>query len=237
MPVENALAPPPADALPSLPLRWLSSLPLLAAVVIFGLWFLAPWQRSRTRTLKPALAFQPAADPATHSHALPPESCTDVPRSGPVTLLAAQPRQTLAVALQLEVDRRRLDVLQPGSPFALVLMLAPGSDKVQLPAAVEHGALWVAREALNNGLRSGHHSDLVVHLHTYDQGLRLEVHDSSTGLLGKSTSRLFEPGWPRDLGQHVSLQSMRDRCATMGARLTVRCDPFSGTRIILRWLP
>jgi signal transduction histidine kinase len=168
---------------------------------------------------------------------LPPESCTPDARAHPLGLVPGRPRHTLATALQLEVEQRRQDVVQPGSPFCLALMLAPGSEEVHLPDDVAHAAFWVASEALNNALRSGHHSDLVVHLHAYNHGLRLEVHDSGTRLLGKSTTCQFEPGWPRDLGQHVSLQAMRDRSATIGARLTVRSDPYSGTRIILRWLP
>jgi hypothetical protein len=154
-----------------------------------------------------------------------------------LTTLPGRPRHTLGAALKLEVERRRLQVVQPGSPFCLVSMLAPGSEDVHFPDDVAQAALWVAHEALNNALRGGHLSDLVVHLHAYDRGLRMEVHDTGPGLLGKSATRLVDTGWPRDLGQHASLDAMRDRSAAIGARLTVRSEPYSGTRIVLRWLP
>jgi hypothetical protein len=229
----SAAAPPVAAPTTAEPHPWpWSGVPVVAAVVTACLWIWGSWYRSRVS----ARVVVPVSDPGLEAQPMTAQSLTPEPHH-PLALVPGQARHTLATALQLEVEQRRLQVMQPGSPFCLAIQLAPGSVNVRLPDDIEHGAFWFACEALNNALRSGHHSDLMVHLHAYNHGLRLEVHDSGIGLLGKSTSCQVKPGWPRDLDQHVSLQAMRDRCATMGARLTVRCEADSGTRIILRWLP
>jgi hypothetical protein len=97
-------------------------------------------------------------------------------------------------------------------------------------------------------------SHVVVCLDLRVNGLRLEVHDLGHGVLGPTTSmvaagqtpaghggpspspnRSPSAAWPRDLDQHPSVMAMRHRANEVGARLTLRSEPWQGTRLILRW--
>lgn len=153
----------------------------------------------------------------------------------------ARPRllqeQGLAPALKQEVGLHQ----QPGRTRRVTLHLAPGLVPLRLPADVEAAAFWIAREAIANALRhpyaGGSPIQVQVHLEIYSVGLRLEVQDLGTGLFGAPRAGHATVGWPRDLDQHPSVLMMRQRALAVGARLTLRSEPYVGTRLVLRWLP
>jgi hypothetical protein len=147
--------------------------------------------------------------------------------------------QGLAPALKQEVGSYQ----QAGQARRVTMDLAHGLVPLRLPADVEAAAFWIAREAIGNALRHPYaglspvQAQVRVYLEIYSVGLRLEVQDLGTGLFGPPLAGHATMGWPRDLDQHPSVMMMRQRAGAVGARLTLRSDPYVGMRVILRWLP
>jgi hypothetical protein len=154
------------------------------------------------------------------------------------------PTQPLAVRLQEAINAQLL--FAPHSQLAL--HVAAGLEQARWPMAVEQVVWWVARQGMHNTAQHTQPGAVVVRLASFvsevGAGMQLELHDTGFGLLGPSSlSQHAAAGapantaWPRDLDQHASMQAMRERALSVGARLTLRSERGFGTRLILRWLP
>ena len=80
----------------------------------------------------------------------------------------------------------------------------------------------IAQEALGNGVRHAHATEITVRIRRAPHGLRLEIRDDGIG---------FDPRRvdPRSLG----LTGMRERAALLGGQLRISTRPGSGTRVVL----
>lgn len=123
----------------------------------------------------------------------------------------------LAGALQ-----RRLDAVERRAGMEARLIV---EGEANLPATVEEELYRIAQEALNNALKHGEPTSVVVTLRFEgappDQRVELEIVDDGQG---------FVPQVASDRGG-MGLVSMGERAKKIGARLTVHSAPGEGTRV------
>jgi signal transduction histidine kinase len=102
----------------------------------------------------------------------------------------------------------------------LSLEVEPG---IELDADDREALLRIMREAISNGVRHGHATEVALEL-TSGDGLRMAVRDNGAG---------FAPGAPRRRGS-FGLASMRERAQALGGDLTVESAPGVGTLVEVR---
>ena len=128
----------------------------------------------------------------------------------------------LAAALDNEVRRGA----GHGLGVAVRMESGAGALHARWPESVEHAAFMIAREGLANALR--HAQATSVHLRLDGDGswLLLQLLDDGRGIAeGEQQGR---PG-------HLGLVGMRERAASMGAKLTVEPASGGGTQVRLEW--
>jgi signal transduction histidine kinase len=85
------------------------------------------------------------------------------------------------------------------------------------------------RELLNNSIKHGRSSEVVVTLHWRPQSVRAVVDDNGEGF---DPDRAFANGTARaPLG--LGLASVRERFSTLGGSLSIESDPGKGARVII----
>jgi signal transduction histidine kinase len=97
------------------------------------------------------------------------------------------------------------------------IQMQPG---VEVQREGREALLRIMGEAVNNGVRHGHATQLALELSSGD-GVRMAVRDNGAG---------FEPGGPRRRGS-FGLTSMRERAQALGGDLTVESKPGEGTLV------
>ncbi len=103
-------------------------------------------------------------------------------------------------------------------PTGRLALTVVADDLDDLPAAVEVAAFRITQEALTNVIRHAGARSAEVRLRRSARELRIEVVDDGCGV---------HPGQPRGIG----LNSMRERAAEVGGRLTVGPAESGGTRV------
>jgi signal transduction histidine kinase len=130
--------------------------------------------------------------------------------------------QGLAAALDNEARRAAAEGLEARIHFEAQALAAT----VRWPDMVEHAAFMVAREALANVLRHAGASQVWLVLSGDGRRLELRVEDDGRGIA--DNDRNGRPG-------HLGLVGMRERAASIGARLSVERRPEGGTIVRLCW--
>ena len=96
----------------------------------------------------------------------------------------------------------------------------------RLALAAEGAFFRIAQEALANTAKHAEARNAVVSLATMDESVRLVVEDDGRGFDPNTTRQpVREHGW--------GLMIMRERAAAVGAQLTVRSEPGSGTHVVV----
>lgn len=138
---------------------------------------------------------------------------------GALQALRAEPLDDLGLALAIGAEAQ---TAAARAGLALSLDLA---DRLPLlPETVSHTFYRVAQEALENVVRHAEASRLTVALSQTADGLRLTVADDGRG---------FDPA--ASPPARYGLLGMRERCAAIGAELTLDTRPDKGTVIHLLW--
>lgn len=96
-------------------------------------------------------------------------------------------------------------------------------DEPDLPDEAKEALYRIALEAMNNAAKHARPERIDVLLACGEAGIVLQVSDDGIG---------FDPG--ASYPGHLGLQSMRERAAKVGARLTVESGPDRGARVELR---
>lgn len=78
----------------------------------------------------------------------------------------------------------------------------------------------VAQESLTNAARHAHAKRVELTVHTGDAGVLLRIHDDGVGI--------------GHAGEGAGIRGMRERALLIGAELTVKPGPTSGTEVVLR---
>lgn len=99
----------------------------------------------------------------------------------------------------------------------LSLQVDPG---IELEPEDREALLRIMREAVSNGVRHGHATEVALEL-TGGDGLRMAVRDNGAG---------FAPGGPRRRGS-FGLASMRERARALGGDVTIQSAPGAGTLV------
>jgi signal transduction histidine kinase len=145
-------------------------------------------------------------------------------------------RLALAAQRALEESRGAIETLRSGEgePFHVQLSELAGElatregarVTVQVDPALEletedrEALLRIMREAISNGVRHGHATEVVLELSGGDN-IRMAVRDNGAG---------FVPGGPRRRGS-LGLASMRARAEELGGNLFVQSAPGEGTLV------
>ncbi len=106
------------------------------------------------------------------------------------------------------------------------LDIRPDAHGLRWPAAVEHGAFMIAREALTNALRHAEASWIRVVLAGNADMLTLDVDDDGVGIAPAAMS---------GRAGHLGITGMSERASAVGAQLDVERRRTGGTRVSLRW--
>lgn len=101
-----------------------------------------------------------------------------------------------------------------------------GEDEVELPPAAEVQLLRIVQEALANVRKHAGASAVELTAASVDGGLFLEVRDNGRGF---DASERSEDGRPR-----FGLQTMRERAAAIGGKLTIDSTRGAGTAVAVR---
>jgi NarL family two-component system sensor histidine kinase LiaS len=96
------------------------------------------------------------------------------------------------------------------------------SGEREIPPGVEDALFRVAQEAVSNAVRHGRPAHITVALTEEPGAVSLSVEDDGAG---------FQTTAVQD---HVGFSTMRERTAEIGARLSIRSQPGSGTRVVVR---
>ncbi len=91
---------------------------------------------------------------------------------------------------------------------------------LEVQSEMRDALLRIAREAITNGVRHGHATEVALELSDRD-GLRMAVRDNGGG---------FAPGGSRGRGS-FGLTSMRERAVALGGNLNVESEPGMGTMV------
>jgi PAS domain S-box-containing protein len=108
----------------------------------------------------------------------------------------------------------------------VVLIADDSTQLTRWPAAVEHAAFMVAREALSNALKHAHAQRVEVFLCGDGGTLELAVCDDGVGLANAVLHG--RPG-------HLGMVGMRERAAAIGGLFTVQRSLTGGTTVKLSW--
>jgi PAS domain S-box-containing protein len=130
---------------------------------------------------------------------------------------AALEKEGLVGALQ-----QRLDAVEKRAGVEARLLV---ERTVDMPANVEEDLFRIAQEALNNSLKHASATCVTVRLQTNATGIEFEVADDGKG---------FDPESVQAKGG-MGLTSMSERAARLGATLSIRSAPGSGTRVIAKF--
>jgi signal transduction histidine kinase len=104
------------------------------------------------------------------------------------------------------------------APDGLVIDFVGGEGRLPLSSAAESHLFWIGHEALANVVRHSGARRAWVRVEAEPSGVSLEIGDDGDG---------FDTG--ADRPGHYGLESMRSRAAEVGATLTIRSEPGSGT--------
>jgi signal transduction histidine kinase len=145
-------------------------------------------------------------------------------------------RLAKAAERALDESRGAIAALRSDSedPFAVELSQLAGEltgrEGARLTLQVDSGLelredrrqalLRIVREAITNGLRHGHATEVALELSSHD-GVRLAVRDNGAG---------FVPGGPRR-GGSFGLTTMKERAQALGGDLRVESRPGEGTMV------
>ena len=91
---------------------------------------------------------------------------------------------------------------------------------LEVQSEMRDALIRIAREAITNGVRHGHATEVALELSDRD-GLRMAVRDNGEG---------FAPGGSRRRGS-FGLTSMRERAVALGGNLSVESEPGIGTQV------
>jgi signal transduction histidine kinase len=114
--------------------------------------------------------------------------------------------------------RARLGAVEARSGLATEMRL---EECLDLPGAVAQDLYRIAQEALNNVLKHGHASRVMVTLESTAERVHLEVTDDGAG---------FHPDAAQS-GGGLGLNGMRERAEQWGGTLTIESAPGGGTRV------
>ncbi|PYQ54604.1 MAG: hypothetical protein DMF53_29230 [Acidobacteria bacterium] len=103
-----------------------------------------------------------------------------------------------------------------------VVLFEMGPAPPPLPPAVEVGLYRIAQEALQNALRHGDASRVLLRLEAPPGRIRLTVQDDGRG---------FTIGGSSGTGSHFGLVGMRERARLLGGSFQIESSPGAGTRI------
>lgn len=137
-----------------------------------------------------------------------------------VDIRAGTSEHGLGVALLEEVNRHAADETPP----RIALEIGEVVQQQRWPAAVEYGAYRIAQEALSNALAHAHAAVIRIQLEGNAEGFCLRVIDDGRGIA-------LVTGERRRLG----ITAMRERAASIGARLTLAAGDGGGTEVVLSW--
>jgi signal transduction histidine kinase/ActR/RegA family two-component response regulator len=126
---------------------------------------------------------------------------------------AALERDGLAVALH-----HRLETVESRAGVQTRLL---AEKDVALPAPIEEGLYYIAREALNNALKHAAATSVTVRIDVRDECVTLEIADDGVGFDAKAV----------EAGGGIGLSSMRERAERLGGSLEVISAPGTGTRV------
>ena len=91
---------------------------------------------------------------------------------------------------------------------------------LEVQSEMREALIRIAREAITNGVRHGHATEVALELSDRD-GLRMAVRDNGEG---------FAPSGSRRRGS-FGLTSMRERAVALGGNLSVESEPGIGTQV------
>ncbi len=114
--------------------------------------------------------------------------------------------------------RHRLDAVERRSNVETQLLIA---GQPILPPSVEQGVYGIAREALNNALKHGNVSTIIVRINIAANALLLEIIDDGQGFDLESQQHRGGMG----------LANMCERAAQLGGVLKIDSNPGQGTRV------
>ena len=145
-------------------------------------------------------------------------------------------RMALAAERALRESRCAIDALRSGAEESFTVEISELADElatregarvslhvdptVRVDRADREALLRIMREAISNGVRHGHASELHLEL-TGGDTIRMAVRDNGDG---------FVPGGPRRTGS-FGLDSMQARAHAVGGDLTVQSAPGKGTLV------
>jgi signal transduction histidine kinase len=95
-----------------------------------------------------------------------------------------------------------------------------------LPGEIKVALYRIAQEALNNIAKHADANHVILNLTCRPQQVELEVCDDGVG---------FEPG--EASAEHLGLRIMKERVEAIGAQLSIRTSPGSGTTVHVDWQP
>ncbi len=133
--------------------------------------------------------------------------------------LRAEPLEDLGLALAISAEAQAV-----AQRAGVVLDLDLCDRLSGLPEAIEHTAYRVAQEALENVARHAGAGRLAVSLKAVGTGLALTIRDDGQG---------FDPAAVAP--ERFGLLGMRERCAAIGASLSIESGPGAGTIVRLDW--
>jgi len=132
-------------------------------------------------------------------------------------------RSSPAASLSLERGLRRLwdELLPEGVQFRIFVKGQPKALKPEIQEQI----FGIGREAMVNGLRHSGATSIEVEVEYLPRRLRLVVHDNGCGI---------DPQFLRcGRDSHWGLVGMRERAASIGARLRIWSCPRAGTQVEL----
>jgi signal transduction histidine kinase len=145
-------------------------------------------------------------------------------------------RLARAAERALEESRSAIEALRSGGQGPFHLQLSELADElatregarvslhidpaIELESTDREALLRIMREAISNGVRHGHATEVALEL-SGDDGIRMAVRDNGAG---------FVPGGPRRKGS-FGLASMRARAHEVGGDLLVQSAPGQGTLV------
>jgi len=113
-------------------------------------------------------------------------------------------------------------------PETLVVTVHAPALAFRLPPNVDTALFRIAQEALTNVVKHARASSVAVHLRELNGVVRLEIEDDGVG---------FDPDKLTAGELHWGQEIMRERAEAVGARLTVRSHPGTGTQVIVEVPP
>lgn len=114
--------------------------------------------------------------------------------------------------------QQRLDAVEGRSGVETQLLV---NEAVELPAAIEEALYRIVQEALNNTLKHANASTVTIRIAIEADQLQLTIEDNGSGF------DLYTAASNGGIG----LASIRERCAVMGASLTITSVERKGTQI------